>query len=89
MQTSSASALVPLATRMAQDLAPFLLVTSEDTLALVADSLLAVIEVDKSQWLTPALAAPMVEALMQVWVKNVRGIIQKPPLLLSSLISMF
>jgi hypothetical protein len=72
-QKKSADALVPLASRMAQDLAPFLLVTSEDTLALVADSLLAVIEVNKSQWLTQELAAPMINALMQVWVKNVRG----------------
>jgi hypothetical protein len=47
---------------------------TEDALTLVVEALLAVIEMDESRWMTPELTAPLVVALMSVWVKNVKGI---------------
>ncbi|KAG9008099.1 hypothetical protein FRB90_009086, partial [Tulasnella sp. 427] len=76
--------VMPLAPRICSDLTPFLLSATEDALTLVTDSLLAVIEIGDSQWLTPELTAPLVTSLMEVWVKNV-----KDPILLSVLTDVF
>lgn len=67
------SALVPFAPRIAQDLGPLILVTSEDTLSLVLEALSVVLEVDQGQWLTPELAGSLVNAALEVWNKNNKG----------------
>ena len=59
--------------RIAKDLGPFLLVTTEDTLSLVLETLSVVVEVDGSKWLTPELANSLVLAVLEVWAKNNKG----------------
>ena len=67
------SALIPFAPRIAKDLGPFLLVTSEDTLSLVLETLAVVIDIDQGKWLTPDLAQSLVNAILEVWSKNNKG----------------
>lgn len=59
--------------RIAQDLGPFLLVTTEDTLSLVLETMSVVLDVDKGQWLTTDLANSLVLAVLEVWAKNNKG----------------
>lgn len=68
------SALIPFVPRIAKDLGPFLLVTSEDTLSLVLETLAVVIDVDHGNWLIPELALSLVNAVLEVWSKNNKGI---------------
>ncbi|KAG8991743.1 hypothetical protein FRB93_002589 [Tulasnella sp. JGI-2019a] len=72
------------APRILRNLTPLLGVTSEDSLNLVVDALFPVIEMGESGWLTPEITEPLVAALMDVWVKNI-----KDPVLLSSLSDIF
>lgn len=67
------SALKVFAPRIAKDLGPFLLVTSEDTLSLVLETVSVVVEVDGGRWLTPELANTLATAILEVWAKNNRG----------------
>lgn len=67
------SALIPFASRITRDLGPFLLITSDDTLSLVLETLSVVLEVDQGQWLTPELARSLVSASLEVWSKNNKG----------------
>ena len=64
---------MPLAPRIARDLTPFLPEATEESLTLIVEALLSVIDMDESAWLTPELTAPLVLAMMDVWVKNVKG----------------
>jgi hypothetical protein len=48
-------------------------VASEDTLTLVLETLGVILEVDEGKWLTPDLAASLVEASLDVWSKNNKG----------------
>ena len=66
-----------MAPRIARDIGPFLLVTTEDTLSLVLDTLSVVIDVDKAQWMTTELASSLVGAVLEVWTKFNKGSI--PP----------
>lgn len=52
---------------------PLLTVTAEESLTLVAETVLAVIRLQGSDWLGPEIAEALVPALMEVWVKNVKG----------------
>lgn len=72
-QNIAQSSLGPLAPRIAKDLGPFLLVTSEDTLSLVLEALSVVVEIE-GDWMTPQLAGDLVTAVLDVWTKNVKGI---------------
>ena len=72
-QNISHSSLAPLASRIAKDLGPFLLVTSEDTLTLVLEALSVVVEIE-GDWMTTQLAGDLVTAVLDVWTKNVKGI---------------
>ncbi|KAF8498357.1 ARM repeat-containing protein [Gautieria morchelliformis] len=74
------SAIVPIAPRIIKDLGPFLLVTSEDTLALVLEAINVVVEIDDGKWLDPELAQLLSQAVLEVWTKNI-----KDPILLSIL----
>src|ERR1700722_3418746 len=65
--------LAPYAPRIAKDLGPFLMVTSEDTLSLVLDTLSVVTTIDGSKWITPELANSLVLAMLEVWMKNNKG----------------
>ena len=67
--------LAPHVLRIAKDLGPFLLLTSEDTLSLVLETLASVVEVDKGSWLDPDLAESLVAAMLQVWASNNRGML--------------
>ncbi|KAJ7665464.1 ARM repeat-containing protein [Mycena polygramma] len=78
-QGGDASTLSPFAPRIAKDLGPFLLQTSEDTLSLVLETLSVVVQVDKGRWLTTELADSLVQAILQVWTKN-----NKDPIFLSN-----
>jgi hypothetical protein len=64
---------MPFAPRIAKDLGPFLLATTEDTLSLVLETLSVVVEVGRSTWLTPDLANSLVLAVLEVWTKNNKG----------------
>ncbi|KAF7303143.1 ARM repeat-containing protein [Mycena kentingensis (nom. inval.)] len=64
--------LSPFAPRIAKDLGPFLLATSDDTLSLVLETLEVVISVDKGRWLTADLADSLVSAILEVWTRNNR-----------------
>ena len=75
-QGADDSALTPFAPRIAKDLGPFLLATTEDTLSLVLETLSVVIEVGGSTWLTPELASSLVVAVLEVWMKNTKGGLQ-------------
>ena len=59
--------------RIAQDLGPFLLVTTEDTLSLVLETMSVVLDVGSGQWLTTDLANSLVLAVLEVWGKNNKG----------------
>ena len=65
--------IMPVATRIAKDLGPFLLLTTEDTLSLVLETLSSVVNVGKAGWLTSDLAEQLSTAMLEVWVKNNRG----------------
>lgn len=65
--------MVAVAPRMIQDLGPFLLSTTEDTLTLVLGALDVVLQIDNGRWLTPDLTASISSALLEIWVKNARG----------------
>ncbi len=67
------SALIPFAYRISQDLGPFLLITSDDTLSLVLETLSVVLEVDQGKWLTGELAQSLISAVLEVWSKNNKG----------------
>lgn len=67
------SVLMPVAMRIVKDLGPFLLVTTEDTLSLVLETLSSIMNVGKATWITPELAEQLSTAMLEVWVKNVRG----------------
>ncbi|KAI6012635.1 armadillo-type protein [Pisolithus orientalis] len=72
------SAVRPFAPRITQDLGPFLLVTTEDTLSLVLEAMSVVLDVDKGSWLSQDLANSLVIAVLEVWAKN-----NKDPIFLS------
>ncbi|KZP10073.1 ARM repeat-containing protein, partial [Athelia psychrophila] len=78
------AALVPFVSRIAKDLGPFLLETTEDTLSLVLETLSVVVEVDGSKWLTQDLAHSLVLAVLEVWTKN-----NKDPIFLSIFTDIF
>ncbi|KAH0837873.1 armadillo-type protein [Lanmaoa asiatica] len=77
-QGAEDSALKPYVARIAQDLGPFLLVTTEDTLSLVLSTMSVVLDVDKASWVTTDLANSLVLATLEVWTKN-----NKDPIFLS------
>ncbi|KAJ7109870.1 armadillo-type protein [Mycena epipterygia] len=77
-QGGDGSTLSPFAPRIAKDLGPFLLMTSDDTLSLVLETLSVVVQVDKGNWLTTELADSLVLAILEVWTKN-----NKDPIFLS------
>ncbi|KAJ7823248.1 ARM repeat-containing protein [Mycena leptocephala] len=78
-QGGDASTLSPFAPRIAKDMGPFLLMTSDDTLSLVLETLSVVVQVDKGSWLTTELADSLVSAILEVWTKN-----NKDPIFLSN-----
>ena len=61
------------APRIANDLGPFLAVTSEDTLSLVLETLSVVVEVNDACWMTEKLAESLVLAVLDVWTKHIKG----------------
>ncbi|VDB86276.1 unnamed protein product [Peniophora sp. CBMAI 1063] len=65
-------ALEPAAPRMAKDLGPFLLQTTEDTLSLVLETLQNIVEIEDGRWLEVPLARDLVLALLEVWAKNIK-----------------
>ncbi|KAG8219346.1 armadillo-type protein [Butyriboletus roseoflavus] len=77
-QGAEDSVLTPYVARIAQDLGPFLLLTTEDTLSLVLGTMSVVLDVGKASWLTTDLANSLVLATLEVWAKN-----NKDPIFLS------
>ncbi|KAG8847467.1 hypothetical protein FRB96_001608 [Tulasnella sp. 330] len=76
--------VVAQAPRIVRDLTPLLGATTDESLSLVADALFVAVEINESKWLTTEITEPLVAALMQVWVQNV-----KDPILLSTLSDSF
>ncbi|KAF8899297.1 armadillo-type protein [Infundibulicybe gibba] len=74
------SALTPFVVRITKDLGPFLMMTSDDTLSLVLETLSVVLEVEQGKWLTVELADTLVLAVLDIWHKN-----NKDPIFLSIL----
>ncbi|KAF8870248.1 ARM repeat-containing protein [Mucidula mucida] len=72
------AALTPFMARIARDMGPFIMQTSEDTLSLVLETLSVIVAVDKGTWMTSDLAHALVHAILDVWAKN-----NKDPILLS------
>lgn len=72
------------APQIVQDLAPFLLVTAEETLSLVLETLNVILKVEKGQWLSAELATSLIAAVLDVWQKNVRD-----PVLLAAITDVF
>ena len=70
--------IVSLAPRIIKDLGPFLLVTSEDTLALVLEAINVVVQIDDGKWLEPELARLLSQAVLEVWTKNFKGTCTTP-----------
>ena len=62
--------MVPFVARIAKDLGPFLLDTSDDALSLVLETMSVVVQVDDGKWLTTDLAQSLVVALLDVWKNN-------------------
>ena len=69
----SDSLLEPVAPRIAKAVGPFLSVTSEDTLSLVLEALLTIVEIRECAWMTPELASSLVSAVLDIWMKNNKG----------------
>lgn len=63
----------PLAPRIVGDIVPFLAMTSDDTLALVLDTLSVVVEIGDRAWINSELSAAIVNAVLDVWNRNQRG----------------
>ena len=42
-------------------------------MSLVTETIVAVLSVDGGKWVTPELASMLVNALLDVWVKNFKG----------------
>jgi hypothetical protein len=74
------SALAPFMPRIATDVGPFLLATSEDSLSLVLETISVVLEVEDGNWMTPDLANSLVLAVLEVWAKNNKGNLTSIPL---------
>ncbi|THH14476.1 hypothetical protein EW146_g5852 [Bondarzewia mesenterica] len=67
------SVLETLAPRIAKDLGPFLLQTTDDTLSLVLETLSVVVEINNGDWLNVKLGNDLIYALLEVWSKNLKG----------------
>jgi importin-9 len=63
------------AARIAKNLGPFMLNTSEDTLLLVLETISVGIDIDEGKWLTPDLAHSLAVAILEVWGKTNKGIL--------------
>jgi importin-9 len=66
------SAFIP---RIIRDLGPFLLETSEDTLSLVLETISVLSGVANGSWFTSDLAEALTAALLDVWPKNIKGML--------------
>jgi importin-9 len=60
--------------RIAKDLGPFLLSTSDDSLSLVLETLSVIMETNKGIWITVDLAESLVLATLDVWSRNNKGL---------------
>ncbi|CUA67452.1 Importin-9 [Rhizoctonia solani] len=68
----SGEAMAGVAPRILQDLAPLLLITAEETLALVMETLSVLLKVEGGKWLTADHAGSLTVALLDVWRNNVK-----------------
>ncbi|CAE6421477.1 unnamed protein product [Rhizoctonia solani] len=68
----SGDAMAQVAPRILQDLAPLLLVTAEETLALIMETLSVLLKVEGGKWLTADHAGSLTTALLDVWRNNVK-----------------
>jgi importin-9 len=59
--------------RAAKDLGPFLMITTDDTLSLVLETLSVVLDVNKGIWLSSELANAIIVATLEVWTTHNKG----------------
>ncbi|KZT02228.1 ARM repeat-containing protein [Laetiporus sulphureus 93-53] len=64
--------LEPVAPRIVKAIGPFLSVTTEDTLSLVLEALDVVVKIGDGKWMTTDLASSLVDAILDIWMKNNR-----------------
>ncbi|OCH92992.1 ARM repeat-containing protein [Obba rivulosa] len=76
----SHSVLLPFMSRIANDLGPFLLQTTEDLLGLVLETLISIVSIESGKWLNIELAGALTVSLLEVWMKN-----NKDPIIISNL----
>jgi len=65
--------MVAFVPRIAKDLAPFMFLTSDDTLSLVLETVSVIVSMQKASWVTVELANSLVLAVLEVWHKNNKG----------------
>ncbi|KAG8689246.1 hypothetical protein FRC11_003586, partial [Ceratobasidium sp. 423] len=68
----SGEAMAGVAPSILKDLAPLLLITVEETLSLVMETLSVLLKVGEGKWLTADHAGSLTTALLDVWQKNVK-----------------
>ncbi|KAI0082121.1 ARM repeat-containing protein [Panus rudis PR-1116 ss-1] len=72
--------VTPLGPRIARDLLPFMVQTSENILSLVLETVSFLVVIRTESWLTPEIASSLIEGVLNVWSKY-----NKDPLFLSIL----
>ena len=68
-----APVLASYAARIAVDLGPLLLVTVEDTLSLILETIASVVDISYGNWITPDIAQGLVNVVLDVWKRNDQG----------------
>jgi hypothetical protein len=61
------------ASRILADLAPFLASTSEDTLALIVETLTVTVKINLGSWLTSEPTRLLTRAVLEAWRRNSEG----------------
>ena len=68
-----APVLISYAARIAVNLGPLLLVTTDDTLTLILETIASVVDIGFGNWITPEIAQGLTNAVLNVWRKNEQG----------------
>lgn len=61
------------ASRILVDLTPFLRSTSEDTLALIVETLTVTVKINLGSWLTSEATILLTRAVLEAWQRNSKG----------------
>jgi len=67
------------ASRILADLTPFLTSTSEDTLALIVETLTVTVKINLGSWLNSDATRLLTRAILEAWRRNSKGQHSSPP----------